>query len=255
MGASASLQWRGLRALRAAPRRGLDRGYRPGPELRGAAGGGGAPTVQRSHRPAHRPGELRHGLGDRVPAPPQAGRAQDCLRALRPRGTHRARDPGDARVDARPQFPAGARSHQIGPHQSPEETAPVPGAAGHVASDRAHLAAVSIEPPPRLAPSLRCRARISVPARLLARAEAYRAGTWRGVSRPARVLLVEANEDGTAGGSHQCLFDIARSLDPMQFTPVPLFYQNNRFVERLREIGIRTLVWERERMRERPVVG
>jgi len=75
------------------------------------------------------------------------------------------------------------------------------------------------------------------------------------VSRPARVLLVEANEDGTAGGSHQCLFDIARSLDPTRFTPVALFYQNNRFVERLREIGVRTLVWERERMRERPVVG
>jgi glycosyltransferase involved in cell wall biosynthesis len=69
------------------------------------------------------------------------------------------------------------------------------------------------------------------------------------------VLLVEANEDGTAGGSYQCLFDIARSLDPMRFTPVALFYQNNRFVERLREIGIRTLVWERERMRERPIVG
>jgi glycosyltransferase involved in cell wall biosynthesis len=75
------------------------------------------------------------------------------------------------------------------------------------------------------------------------------------VTRPARVLLVEGNEDGTAGGSHQCLFDIARSLDPTRFIPVALFYQNNRFVERLGEIGIRTLVWERERVRERPVVG
>lgn len=75
------------------------------------------------------------------------------------------------------------------------------------------------------------------------------------MSRPARVLLVEANEDGTAGGSYQCLFDIARSLDPAQFTPIVLFYQNNRFVERLHEIGIRTLIWERERTHEGPVVG
>jgi glycosyltransferase involved in cell wall biosynthesis len=75
------------------------------------------------------------------------------------------------------------------------------------------------------------------------------------VSGPVRVLLVESNEDGTAGGSHQCLYDIARSLDPAQFTPVVLFYQDNRFVERLRASGIRTLIWEQERARERPVVG
>lgn len=75
------------------------------------------------------------------------------------------------------------------------------------------------------------------------------------MSGPARVLLVEGNEDGTAGGSHQCLFDIARSLDPEQFTPIVLFYQNNRFAERLREVGVRTLIWEDERVRERSPVG
>lgn len=69
----------------------------------------------------------------------------------------------------------------------------------------------------------------------------------------ARILLVEVNEDGTAGGSHQCLFDIARSLDPARFTPVVLFYQHNRFVDQLARLGIRTLVWEPERARERPV--
>ena len=68
----------------------------------------------------------------------------------------------------------------------------------------------------------------------------------------ARVLLVEVNEDGTAGGSHQCLFDIARTLDPARFTPLVLFYQNNRFAERLNKLGIRTLIWEAERERERP---
>ena len=55
--------------------------------------------------------------------------------------------------------------------------------------------------------------------------------------QPVRVLLVEVNEDGTAGGSYQCLFDIARSLDPRQFTPVVLFYENNRFAERLKAWG------------------
>lgn len=71
----------------------------------------------------------------------------------------------------------------------------------------------------------------------------------------ARVLLVEVNEDGTAGGSHQCLFDLARNLDPSRFTPVVLFYQNNRFAERLKGMGVRTLIWEEERVRERPAHG
>ncbi len=68
----------------------------------------------------------------------------------------------------------------------------------------------------------------------------------------ARILLVEVNEDGTAGGSHQCLFDIARSLDRTRYTPVALFYQNNRFAERLSALGIRTLIWEKERAQETP---
>ena len=68
----------------------------------------------------------------------------------------------------------------------------------------------------------------------------------------ARILLVEVNEDGTAGGSHQCLFDIARNLDPTRFTPIVLFYQNNRFAKRLSALGIRTLIWENERAQEGP---
>jgi glycosyltransferase involved in cell wall biosynthesis len=68
---------------------------------------------------------------------------------------------------------------------------------------------------------------------------------------PRRVLYVEACEDGTIGGSHQILFDQVRHLDRARFTPVVLFYQQNSFVERLRNIGVEVHVWERERQRER----
>jgi len=70
------------------------------------------------------------------------------------------------------------------------------------------------------------------------------------VRRPTRVLLVEVNEDGTVGGSHQYLFDLVRSLDPERFTPLVLFYQENRFAQALRAKGVRTIVWEPERIRE-----
>lgn len=68
--------------------------------------------------------------------------------------------------------------------------------------------------------------------------------------RPRRVLLVEINEDGTVGGSHQCLYDLAVRLDRERFVPVALFYQANRFAERLREAGVEVHTWDRERALE-----
>ena len=62
--------------------------------------------------------------------------------------------------------------------------------------------------------------------------------------RPRRVLLVEVNIDGTSGGSHQAMFDLARHFDPTRYEPVALFYQNNAFVDRLRSLGIQVLIWE-----------
>ena len=69
--------------------------------------------------------------------------------------------------------------------------------------------------------------------------------------RPARVLLVEINEDGTVGGSHQCLYDLARRLDRTSFEPVVVFYENNRFVPLLRDERVTVHVWEAERRLER----
>ena len=63
---------------------------------------------------------------------------------------------------------------------------------------------------------------------------------------PHRVLLVETSNDGTVGGSHQALYDLARLLDPQRYVPVVLFYQTNPFVERLRAEGVRVLTWDAE---------
>ena len=52
-----------------------------------------------------------------------------------------------------------------------------------------------------------------------------------------RILYVEVNRDSTVGGSHQCLFDLARCVDRAHFEPVALFYRDNRYVGRLRELG------------------
>ncbi len=71
------------------------------------------------------------------------------------------------------------------------------------------------------------------------------------LGRPRRVLLVEINEDGTVGGSHQCLYDLATRLDRRCWEPVALFYQQNRFVDLLRAEGISTHVWEEQRRTER----
>ena len=62
--------------------------------------------------------------------------------------------------------------------------------------------------------------------------------------RPARVLIIESNEDGTVGGSHQALFDLAARIDRSRFEPVALFNQNNVFVDRLRERGIEVIVFD-----------
>lgn len=61
---------------------------------------------------------------------------------------------------------------------------------------------------------------------------------------PARVLLVETNDDGTVGGSHRCLFDLCRKFDRDRFDVSVLFYQNNPYVDRLRSLGVLVEVWE-----------
>lgn len=59
-----------------------------------------------------------------------------------------------------------------------------------------------------------------------------------------RVLLVEITHGGTFGGSHQALYDLARHLDPVRYTPVVLVYEQSPFVDRLRALGIQVIVWD-----------
>ena len=64
-----------------------------------------------------------------------------------------------------------------------------------------------------------------------------------------RVLYVECNEDGTAGGSHKILADLVTRLSPA-YQPVVLFYQDNFWVERLRKTGIEVCTWDAIRFEE-----
>ena len=80
--------------------------------------------------------------------------------------------------------------------------------------------------------------RLRNPARTQARANSARA------SQPARVLIVESNQDGTVGGSHQALFDLATRLDPARFEPIVLFNEDNVFVGRLRERGVQVVLFD-----------
>lgn len=68
---------------------------------------------------------------------------------------------------------------------------------------------------------------------------------------PARILYVEINEDGTVGGSYQCLYDLVRHLDRSRYEPVVVFYEDNPWVERLRALGVEVHAWDAIRRHER----
>jgi glycosyltransferase involved in cell wall biosynthesis len=67
------------------------------------------------------------------------------------------------------------------------------------------------------------------------------------------VLIIESNEDGTVGGSHQALFDLASRIDRARFEPVVLFNQDNVFVGRLRERGVEVVVFDEILRKEREI--
>lgn len=71
----------------------------------------------------------------------------------------------------------------------------------------------------------------------------------------SRLLLVEINEDGTVGGSHQALLDLVERLRGGRYDPVVLVYQDSDFVSRLRASGLPVLVWDQERAHERRAGG
>ena len=75
-------------------------------------------------------------------------------------------------------------------------------------------------------------------------------------SPPYRVLLAENTIRGL-GGSYESLFVTATALDRTRFEPIVLFFQQNHFVAKLRDRGIRVLIetshqfWEREEYLEK----
>lgn len=63
-----------------------------------------------------------------------------------------------------------------------------------------------------------------------------------------RILFVEANEDGTVGGSHRALLDLVRGLDRRRFDPVVLFYQDSAAVREVEDAEVH--VWDEIRRHE-----
>jgi len=68
--------------------------------------------------------------------------------------------------------------------------------------------------------------------------------------KPRRILLVEMNEDGTVGGSHQAQFDLVRLMDRKQFQPVVAYYQDNQYSAMMRDEGAEVLILSEVRRRE-----
>ena len=77
-------------------------------------------------------------------------------------------------------------------------------------------------------------------------------------SSPPRILIVESNDDGTVGGSHQALFDLIAGFDHDRFHPVVMFYEDNAFARRLRDRGTEVVLFDELTSRKRalnPVRG
>lgn len=71
--------------------------------------------------------------------------------------------------------------------------------------------------------------------------------------RPIRVFYVEANEDGSVGGSHQVLFDMVGALDRKRYSPAVIFHQDNRFAAAFRSLGVPVVTWDEVREKERAI--
>ena len=66
-----------------------------------------------------------------------------------------------------------------------------------------------------------------------------------------KILYCESCEDGSTGGSHQLLFDNIRLLNPAKYQATVVFYEENRFVQPLRDLGVTVHVWSDIRRKER----
>ena len=66
-----------------------------------------------------------------------------------------------------------------------------------------------------------------------------------------KILYCESCSDGTAGGSHQALFDSIRLQNPKEFGAIVVFYEENRFVQPLRDLGAAVHIWSEVHSSER----
>lgn len=52
------------------------------------------------------------------------------------------------------------------------------------------------------------------------------------------ILFIEMTFDGTVGGSHTCLYNLVSNLDREKYKGLVLFFQENSYVEKFRNIGV-----------------
>ncbi|MGH7585900.1 MAG: glycosyltransferase [Gemmatimonadales bacterium] len=71
------------------------------------------------------------------------------------------------------------------------------------------------------------------------------------MTAPRPVVLVEANEDDSVGGSHRALAWMVPHLDRARFDPLVVFYQDNPVAEELRAAGVAVEAWDTQRAKER----
>jgi glycosyltransferase involved in cell wall biosynthesis len=64
-----------------------------------------------------------------------------------------------------------------------------------------------------------------------------------GATPAVNVLLVEANNDGTIGGSYLMLLSLVKGLDRSKYRPVVLFYSENCLIPQFRAAGAEVHVW------------
>ncbi len=62
-----------------------------------------------------------------------------------------------------------------------------------------------------------------------------------------KIMYIEENQDGTTGGSHYCLLNLVEKLDKGAFSPIVVFYENNRFIDKLRRTGVKVIVVNRSK--------
>ena len=59
-----------------------------------------------------------------------------------------------------------------------------------------------------------------------------------------RIFFLEGNTDGTVGGSYYLMYDLVLALDRDKFEPIVGFHTDNFLVPKLRDAGIKTIIFE-----------